>query len=47
LPCLSMPKRGPRCKIPYWNLFNLILKVLYSGMQWKELPIDRTADGKP
>ncbi len=42
-----MPKRGPRCKIPYWNLFNLILKVLYSGMQWKELPVDRTPDGKP
>ena len=46
LPCLSMPKRGPRCKIAYWRLFNLILKVLYTGMQWKELPIEKTPDGK-
>jgi len=25
--------------------FNYILKVLYGGMQWKELPIDKGADG--
>ena len=29
---LSMPKRGPRCKIGYHRLFNLILWVLYTGM---------------
>jgi len=22
LPSLSMPKRGPRCKIGYWKVFN-------------------------
>ena len=34
-PYLSMPKRGPTCKIGYYRLFNLILWVLYTGMQWK------------
>ena len=47
LPCLSMPKRGPRSKIEYLKIFNYILKVLYTGMQWKELPIANTADGMP
>lgn len=47
LPCLSMPKRGPKCKIGYFRLFNYILKVLYTGMQWKELPIKLGPDGKP
>jgi hypothetical protein len=35
LPHLSMPKRGPKCKLGYHRLFNLILWVLYTGMQWK------------
>ncbi len=39
LPNLSMPKRGPKCQIGYHKVFNYILKVLYTGMQWKELPI--------
>jgi transposase len=46
-PHLSMPKRGPRCKIGYHRLFNLILWVLYTGMQWKCLPMLKDADGKP
>jgi len=41
LPHLSLPKRGPQCKIGYHKPFNYILKILYSGMQWKELPIDK------
>jgi transposase len=44
---LSMPKRGPRCKIGYHRLFNLILWVLYTGMQWKCLPMLKDAHGKP
>ena len=36
LPNLSMPKRGPCCKIGYWKVFKHILKVLYTGIQWKE-----------
>jgi transposase len=44
---LSTPKRGPRCKIGYHRLFNLILWVLYTGMQWKCLPMLKDAHGKP
>jgi transposase len=46
-PYLSMPKRGPKCKIGYHRLFNLILWVLYTGMQWKCLPIPKDTTGKP
>src|SRR5229473_1328750 len=47
LPHLSMPKRGPKCKLGYHRVFNLILWVLYTGMQWKSLPIPQDAQGKP
>src|SRR6266699_4225230 len=47
LPHLSMPKRGPKCKLGYYRVFNLILWVLYTGMQWKCLPIPHDAQGKP
>ena len=40
LPHLSMPQRGPKCKIGYHRAFNLILTVLYRGSQWKEMPIE-------
>ena len=42
-----MPKRGPKCTLGYHRLFNLILWVLYTGMQWKCLPIPTDAQGKP
>ena len=45
-PHLSTPRRGPKCKLGYHCAFNLILWVLYTGMQWKCLPVPRTADGK-
>jgi transposase len=47
LPYLSMPKRGPKCKLGYHRVFNLILWVLYTGMQWKCLPIPHDTQGKP
>jgi hypothetical protein len=47
LPHLSMPKRGPKCKIGYHRLFNLILWVLYTGMQWKCVPIPKDPHGQP
>src|ERR1043166_3691635 len=47
LPHLSMPKRGPKCKLGYHRVCNLILWVLYTGMQWKSLPIPQDAQGKP
>jgi len=46
LPHLSLPRRGPQCKIGYHKPFNYILKVLYTGMQWKELPIDKGPEDK-
>src|ERR1700739_2543920 len=46
-PHLSMPKRGPKCKLGYHRLFNLILWVLYTGMPWKYLPVPRDGHGKP
>src|SRR5919106_6376391 len=46
LPHLSMPKRGPKCKLGYHRAFNLILWVLYTGMQWKCLPVPTDREGK-
>jgi hypothetical protein len=46
LPHLSMPRRGPECKLGYHRLFNLILWVLYTGMQWKCLPVPKDHEGK-
>src|SRR5882757_9730774 len=44
-PHLSMPRRGSKCKLGYHLVFNLILWVLYTGMQWKCMPVPRAADG--
>src|SRR6266508_181180 len=44
---LSMPRRGQKCKLGYYRVFNLILWVLYTGMQWKCLPVPTDAHGKP
>jgi len=47
LPHLSMPRRGPKCKLGYHRVFNLILWLLYTGMQWKGLPVPTDTNGKP
>ena len=47
LPHLSLPARGPHCKIGYWQAFNFILWVLYTGAQWKMIPLPKDAVGKP
>lgn len=44
---LSLPKRGPKCKIGYYTVFNLIIWLLYTGAQWKMLPIPKDEEGKP
>jgi transposase len=44
-PHLSMPRRGRKCKLGYHRVFNLILWVLYTDMQWKCLPVPRADDG--
>jgi transposase len=46
-PHLSIPKRGPKCKIGYHRVLHLILWVLYTGMQWKCWPIQKDPHGKP
>src|SRR5262249_11846793 len=46
-PLFSMPKRGPKFKLGYHRVINHILWVLYTGMQWKSLPIPQDAHGKP
>jgi transposase len=46
-PHLSRPKRGPKGKLGYHRLFNLILWVLYTGMQWKCLPVPKDNNGNP
>jgi transposase len=46
-PHLSMPKRGPKCKLGYHRVFNRILWILDTGMQWKCLPVPQDPHGKP
>jgi hypothetical protein len=38
LPHLSLPKHGPKCKLGYHRVFNLIVWVLYTEMPWQCLP---------
>jgi transposase len=45
LPHLTMPQRGPRCKLGYHHVFNRILWVLSTGMQWKCLPVPKDTYG--
>ena len=47
LPHLTVGRRGPAPKLSLHTLFNYILKILYLGCQWKELPIAKDADGRP
>ena len=42
---LSMPKRGPQDTLGYHRVFNLIVWVLYTGMQWKCFPVRKDRDG--
>ena len=36
-----------QCKLGYYRVFNLILWVLYTGMQWKCLPVPTDPHGNP
>ncbi len=46
LPHLSKGSSGPECKIPFHRIFNYILNVIYTGVQWKKLPIRKDETGK-
>jgi transposase len=46
LPHLTVGSRGPAPKLSLHALFNYILKLLYLGCQWKELPIEKDETGR-
>lgn len=47
LPHLSRGKRDPLPKLPFYKIFQYLLRQLYTGGQWKMLPIDKGPDGRP
>ena len=47
LPHLWVGSLGPKSKMPLWKVFHHILHILYTGEQWKMLPIEKGPDGKP
>jgi transposase len=47
LPHLSIPKRGPKCKLGYDRVFNLILWILYTGKHFHCMPVPTDSNGKP
>ena len=47
LPHLPNGSRGPQPKLSLHETFNYILKLLYLGCQWKEMPIKTGQDGVP
>ena len=44
---LSEGRRGPKCCISLYKVFNYILHLLHTGMQWINLPIAQRSDGMP
>jgi hypothetical protein len=47
LPHLSVGRRGPAPKLSLHTIFNYVLRLLYLGCQWKELPIEKDGEGRP
>jgi transposase len=47
LPHLTVGSRGRAPKLTLLAVFNYILRLLYLGCQWKELPIDKDQEGRP
>lgn len=39
LPHLRQPIKGPKHKISLYKIFNYILYVMHTGIQWQKLPI--------
>lgn len=46
LPYLARGLRGPSKKISHFKLFNYILKLMHTGCQWEQIPIEKDKDGK-
>src|SRR6266702_8190677 len=47
LPHLSRGRRGPAPTLALHTIFNYVLHLLYTGCQWKALPIRSNAKGRP
>lgn len=47
LPCLKKGARGPEKKLSFYKIFNYILKLMHTGCQWYNLPIEKDIFGKP
>ena len=47
LPHLNKGARGPRKKLSFFKLFNYILHLMHTGCQWKNIPINKDAEGNP
>jgi transposase len=47
LPHLWEGSRGPRPKLPAYKMFHYVLYVLYTGIQWKMLPVEKGENGQP
>ena len=47
LPHLKKGSRGPNKKISFYKLFNYILKLMHTGCQWSNLPIENDEYGNP
>ena len=46
-PYLVKGSRGPAPKLSLYAIFNYILKLLYIGCQWEQLPIEKDVHGQP
>jgi hypothetical protein len=47
LPHLKKGSRGPNKKILFYKLLNYILKLMHTGCQWSNLPIEKDEHGNP
>ena len=47
LPHLTVGKRGPAPKMSLFKSFGYVIKLLYMGCQWKELPIENDETAHP
>lgn len=44
---LEKGARGPAKKISLYKIFNYILKLMHTGCQWSNIPIEKDESGKP
>ena len=44
---LPLKTQKRRYKVERYKIFNYIMMVIYTGCQWKMLPIDKAGNGKP